>query len=181
MSKASMRVLTSDLEGYLKQGYHSLNLFSARIIAANAIGNLIEGGTPDGNTSPSLLRVNGATDKQSRLAWAATGVDELQFPPFELPPDLDLTAPIQVRLRLGKDANANTVTVAVGAFFNVGDTNAGAATPTIAQAVAVYTVNIAAADIPAAGGSLTITLIPSAHAGDALYLYSATLVYTRRA
>ena len=64
----------------------------------------------------------------------------MQFPPVAMPPDLDPAAGIEVHLFCGKDANANTVTLAVGAFFGVGDTNAGGNTPTIAQARARYKV-----------------------------------------
>jgi hypothetical protein len=72
-------------------------------------------------------------------------------------------------------------TVAVGAFFGVGDTNAGGNTPTIAQARAEYVVSLAASDVPAPPEMLAITLTPSAHAGDALYVDGAWLEYTRKA
>lgn len=181
MSKEYSRVLTSDLEGYLRQGFHNFDLTVARIISSNAVQNTTEAGVPDGNTAPSLARVNGATDKQLRLAWAAAAENEIQFAPWELPPDLDPTAPITIRLRCGKDANANTVTIDAQVFFNTGDTECGAATGTIAQATAYYDVTVAAADVPDAGGVLNVALVPSAHAGDALYLYSACAIYTRRA
>ena len=69
----------------------------------------------------------------------------------------------------------------MGAFFGVGDTNAGGNTPTIAQARARYKVAIAGADVAAHPEMLNISLTPSAHAGDALYLDGAWIQYTRKA
>jgi hypothetical protein len=181
MSKQVQTIQTITQYGNLKVGFIPLDIVNAAIIAANAIQNTTEGGRPDGNTSPSLARVNGATDKALRLAWAALGVDEIQFAPIPLPADLDSSAPVEVHLMCGKDANANTVTLAVGAFFGVGDTNCGGNTPTIAQALAETKVTIAAADVAAAPGFLNVTLTPSAHAGDALYVYAAWLEYARKA
>lgn len=182
MSKPVQNVALTNPYGNLAVGQYNFDLTTARIIATNAIQNLTEAGIPDGNTAgPALARVNGATDKALRLSWAAAEVNEIQFAPWELPPDLDKTAAITIRLRCAKSANANTVTMAVGAFFGVGDTNAGGNTGTIGQAEATYDVVLAASDVPDAGGMLNVTLTPSAHAGDALYLYSAVALYTRKA
>ena len=182
MSKQVQTIQQITQYGRLKLGHIPLDLTTARIIAANAIQNLTEGGVPDGNTGgPALNRVNGATDKALRLAWAATQVDEIQFAPVTLPADLDPAAGVEVHLMCAKDANANVVTMAVGAFFGVGDANAGGNTGTIGQAVAEYIRTIAAADVLAPPNFLAVTLTPSAHAGDALYLYAAWLQYTRKA
>ena len=182
MSKQVQTIQQITQYGRLKLGTIHLNLTTARIIATNAIQNTTEGGVPDGNTAgPSLARVNGATDKALRLAWAATQVDEIQFEPVPLPADLDPAAGVEVHLMLAKDANANTFAVAVNAFFGVGDTNCGGNTPNVAQALAEYVVTLAAADVPAPPNFLNLSLIPAAHAGDALYLYSAWLQYTRKA
>lgn len=182
MSKAKLNILTEDLQGNLALGYIHLDITTARIIATNAIQNTTEAGVPDGNTAgPKLERVNGATDKALRLTWAANEVNEIQFAPVLLPPDLDTDAVVKVRLVCGKDANANTVTIDVQAFADVGDTEMGAATATIAQARAAYDVELAAADIPAHPTVLNVSLVPSAHAGDALYLYGAGIIYTRKA
>jgi hypothetical protein len=181
MSKQVQTIQQITQYGNLKVGFIPLDIVNAAIIAANVIQNTTEGGRPDGNTAPILQRINSATDKALRLTWAATVVAELQFPPVAMPPDLDPTAPVEVHLICAKDANANTVTVAVGAFFGVGDTNAGGNTPTIAQARARYKVAIAAADVAAYPEVLNVSLTPSAHAGDALYLDGAWIQYTRKA
>ena len=83
-------------------------------------------------------------------------------------------------MRTAKDADANTVTLASDAYFNEGDTKVEDVTGTIAQAAGETTITIAAADIPAGAQSLTIELTPSAHAGDALYLYATWLEYTSK-
>ena len=128
-------------------------------------------------TDPILDMTNGDTDSAMRWTWAAASVEEIitQIP---LPPDLDTTADLVLHLRTAKDANANTVTLASDAYFNEGDTKVEDVTATIAQAAGETTITIAAADIPAGAQSLTIELTPSAHAGDALYLYATWLEYT---
>jgi hypothetical protein len=181
MSKQVQTIQQITQYGNLKVGFIPLDIANAILIAANVVQNTTEGGRPDGNTAPILQRINSATDKALRLTWAATVVGELQFPTVALPPDLDDNAPIEVHLLCAKDANANTVTLAVGAFFGVGDANAGGNTATIAQARAEYTVLLAAADVPAPPEVLAVTLTPSAHAGDALYLDGAWLEYVRKA
>lgn len=182
MSKQKLDIRAISLFGNLALGSHNFQLSTARIISSNAIQNLTEAGMVDGNTAgPKLERVNGATDKALRLTWAAAEENEIQFSPWFLPPDLDPDAPVTIRLLLGKSANANTVTLAVGVFAGVGDTNAGGNTATIAQALATYDVVIAAADVPVHPTMLNVCLTPSAHAGDVLYLYGAQAIYTRKA
>ena len=181
MSKQQMTVNLIDLQGALATGYVPLDITTARIIAGNAIQNTTEAGVPDGNTAgPALGRVNGAVDKALRLTWAAAEVNEVQFAPVPLPADLDPDAAVTVHLQMAKDANANAFAVAVNAFFGVGDANCGGNTANVAQALAEYAVTLAAADVPAQPSFLNVSLIPAAHAGDALYLYSAHLSYTRK-
>ncbi len=181
MSKQVQTIRTIEQYGNLKVGFIPLDFANAVIIAANVVQNTTEGGRPDGNTAPILQRINSATDKALRLTWGAGSQAELQFPAVPLPPDLDNSAPIEGHLICAKDANANTVNIDVQAFFGVGDTECGAATPTIAQARAEYKVAIAAADVPAHPEVLNLALSPGAHAGDALYLDAAWIEYTRKA
>ena len=181
MSKQVQTIQQITQYGNLKVGFIPLDLANAVIIAANVVQNTTEGGRPDGNTAPTLQRINSATDKALRVSWAAGSQVELQFPAVALPPDLDDTAPIEVHLICAKDANANTVNIDVQAFFGVGDTECGAATPTIAQARAEYKATISADDVPAHPEMLNIILVPGAHAGDALYCDGAWLEYTRKA
>ena len=76
-------------------------------------------------------------------------MEEIQFAPVPLPADLDNGAPVEVHLMVGKDANANTVVIAVGAFFGVGDTKCGGNTAAIRRPSAKTKVALAAADVAA--------------------------------
>lgn len=129
-------------------------------------------------TDPILDLTNGDTDSALRWLWAATSVVAIinQIP---LPPDIDTTKNIVLHLYTGKDADANTVTLASDSYFMVGDTKVEDITATIAEAAGETIITIAAADIPAGAQTLTIELTPSAHAGDALYLWATWLEYGR--
>lgn len=127
-------------------------------------------------TDPILDMTNGDTDSAIRWTWAAASVEELVYQ-IPLPADLDVTADLLIYLMCGKDADANTVTLASDAYFNVGDTKVEDVTATIAAATAETLITIAAADIPSGAKTLTLELTPSAHAGDALYLYSIRPLY----
>lgn len=125
-------------------------------------------------TDPILDMTNGDTDSALRFTWAAASVVEIvnQIP---LPPRLDVTQDLLIKLYTAKDADANTVTLASDCYFNVGDTKIEDVTATITQAAAETTITIAAADIPAGALFINIELTPSAHAGDALYLYNTQI------
>lgn len=172
----------ADLGTNLQRGFIPLNLFHAYLISSNNTINTTEGAYPDGNTTPIMARINAATDKTMRLVWAANDVSEVQFPPIALPPDLDDTAAMTVHLYGYKDANANaTFAIDVQVFFNVGDTECGAATAAITETAATEkSVSIAASDVPAHPGVMTISLAPGAHNSDAYYLLGAWVEYQRK-
>lgn len=125
-------------------------------------------------TDPILDMTNGDTDSSLRWLWAAASVVAIinQIP---LPPRLDPTADLLIILYTGKDADANTVTLASDVYFNVGDTKVSDTTGTIAQAAGETTITIANADIPADAKFINIELTPSAHAGDVLYLWNTQI------
>jgi len=128
-------------------------------------------------TDPILDMTNGDTDSALRFLWAAGSVEPI-ITQISLPPNLDVTADVVLHLWAGKDADANTVTLASDSYFNIGDTKVSDVTATIAQTAAETTITIAAADVPAGAQTLTIELTPSAHAGDVLYMYSSSIEYT---
>ena len=130
------------------------------------------------STDPILDLTNGDTDSALRWTWAATSVVAVIYQ-IPLPADLDVTKDLVIKLLMGKDADANTVTLASDAYFDVGDTKVSDVTATIAAATAETTITIDASDIPATPKTLTIEFTPSAHAGDALYLYSIRPLYAR--
>lgn len=171
-----------DQGGDRNKGFIPIDIFSNRLLSTNAFLNTIEAGTADGNTAPSLARVNGATDKAARLVLANNTTDEFQFHPIPLPPDLDDTAVMTVHLLIAKSGNTDTTAVIdVQAFFGVGDTECGGNTAAIATAdLTEYSVTLAAADVPAHPSFLTIALVPGAHTSDSHYLYAAWIEYTRK-
>lgn len=164
------------------KGFIPIDILSNRLLSTNAIANTIEGFTADGNTAPSLARVNGATDKALRIVMAANTTDELQFHPIPLPPDLDDAADVTVHLLIGKGSNTDTTAVIdVQAFFGLGDTECGGNTAAIATAtITEYSVTLAAADVPSHPNVLNIALVPGAHANDAHHIYAAWIEYTRK-
>jgi hypothetical protein len=179
-STDTIRVLKA-ASGNGRKGHHNLDITTCRIISANDIQNTTEGGVPDGNTSPALLRVSTSTDKALRLAWAAGNSAEIQFAPWAKPEDMDEAGVITVNLLMAKDANTDTTaTVAVGIFDGIGDTNAGGNTAALSTAsLTKYSVTLAAADLAAGPGFLNICVTPGTHASDAIRLNAAWLEYTR--
>lgn len=165
----------------LATGYIPLPLAQARLIATNDIAakNATDGGLISLDTDPTLKRVNAATDKQLRIAWAANSVVPITWS-FPYPPDLDDTAAVTVNLLMGMGGATDTPVVAVSYWEGVGDTNAGGNTTALAAAVAKKTVTIAASDIGPYPAVASIDIIPAAHANDAIYLYGAWIEYTRK-
>jgi len=172
-----------DKAGDRNKGFIPIDIFSNRLLSSNAFLNTIEAGTADGNTAPSLARVNGATDKAARIVMAANTTDEIQFHPIPLPPDLDDAADVTVHLLIGKGTNTDTTAVIdVQAFFGLGDTECGGNTPAInATAPTEYSVTLAAADVPAHPNVLNLSLVPGTHANDAHHIYAAWIEYTKKA
>ncbi len=161
-------------------GFIPLPLAQARLIASSDIAAK---GTPDGgtislDTDPTFKRINGATDKNSRIAWAASSVIPIQWS-IAYPPDLDDTSTLTVHLLCGMAGASDTPVIGVAYFEGVGDTNAGGNTAALAATVADKTVVITAANLGTYPNSATIELIPAAHGSDALYLYAAWITYNR--
>lgn len=179
---ADDQVTAAKVTNTMATGFIPLDITQLRIIAANVIGNTTEGMLLDGNTAPSLQRVNSATDKALRVIWAASSSIECQFPPVPKPPDLDGTVDLTIHLLVGKDTNTdNAVTIDVQVFDGVGDTEAGSATAAIATATLTeYNGTILAADLGEHPGFLNISLVPGAHTTDALWLYAAWIEYARK-
>ena len=176
---ASAAVTAAKLSSTLKKGYIPLPLSSAREIATNDIINTAgDAGILSSNTSPALQRVNAATDKKLRIAWASSNSDEIVWD-FTYPPDLDDTEPIVVHLIAGMAGATNTPVLTVSFFEGVGDTNAGGNTAALSATVADVTVSIAHTDVLAAGFGASIGVVPGAHTTDALYLYGAYIEYQR--
>lgn len=174
-------VTAAKLTTTMATGYIPLPLAQAREIATNDIINTAgDAGVLSSNTTPILARVNGATDKQLRLTWAASNVDEIVWSVVS-PPDLDDAAAVEVHLLAAMEAANDTPVIGVSFFEGVGDSNAGGNTAAVTgTSVAEYTVSIAHGNIGAAPQPWSIGLVPAAHGTDKLYLYGAWIEYTRK-
>jgi len=178
---AANAVTAAKLTTTLATGFIPLALTNARLIAANDIAakNAADGGLISLDTDPTLKRINGATDKQLRIAWAATSVIPITWS-FPYPPDLDDTATVVVNLLMAMAGATDTPLVGVAYFEGVGDTNAGGNTTALSNTVTKKTVTIAASDIGPYPIGASVEIVPAAHGTDAMYLYGAWIEYTRK-
>lgn len=179
---ANAAVTAAKLTTTMQKGFIPLDISTFKLINTNAIINTTEGGFPDGNTTPLLERVNGATDIAMRVTFAANVVTECQFAPIPKPPDLDGTVAATFHMMLAKNGNTdNGAVVGVKIFDGVGDSNAGGNTAALAAAtLAEYTVTLAHGDLGEHPGFLNVAIVPGTHANDAIYLYAAWIEYTRK-
>jgi hypothetical protein len=166
-----------------------LDIFSAREIVSNNIADstdtentagITSGGILASDTGPSLARVNGATDKATRVIWATSDVTEVALPPVYIPANANTGGDWTVKLIVDKDANTDTsANIDVQAFAGTGDTEMGGTTAAITEtSPTLKTVTIDSDDIPAAPNFMNFSLIPSAHANDVIRLYCAWVEYT---
>lgn len=170
------------------KGFYPLDITAVREITSNDIGNVADGsgwgsgGILAKDTTPILERANAGTDKALRLNYATTVVDEVQFPPLVKPVYLDGAADLTVHLLVAKSGNTDTsATIDIQVFDGVGDTECGASTAALATAsLTEYTATVALADLGEHPGFLNISLIPSAHANDAIYIYAAWAEFTQK-
>ena len=178
---AANAVTAAKLTATMATGYIPLPLAEAREIATNDIpATAADAGALSSNSTPALARVNGATDKQLRIAWVASNSDEIVWSVVS-PPDLDDAAAVEVHLLAASGGATNSPVIAVSFFEGVGDTNAGGNTAAVTgTSVAEYTVSIAHGDIAASPKAWAIGLTPAAHTTDALYVYGAWIEYTRK-
>lgn len=164
-------------------GKLDLSLGTLREIATNDIDTLANhGGILTSDSSPTYARVNGATDKALRVNWVATNVDEVQFPPVFMPPDLDETQDLTIHLLARMSGGTDTPTIDVQVFDGIGDTEMGSATAALSGTLAELTVTVSAANISGhPTGFLNVSLVPGAHGTDALELYAAWIEYPLKA
>lgn len=123
----------------------------------------------------SLQRVNGATDKALILVQKAAVTTELQLPQLVVPADITTGGNISVSLWAKMNGSVGAAsTLALTASVGIGDTVntiAGAGALTTSWARYAYTITNAmitsgaGADAPT---SMSLAIVPSAHASDAL-------------
>lgn len=171
-----------ELIGTSSFGFHILNLTSLRRIVSNDIDTTANnGGILTVDTSPKLKRVNGATDKALVVEWLGGSVDEVQFDPYPIPPDLDSDEDLTIHLLPKMSAGGDTPTIDIQVFDAIGDTEMGGPTAALSSTLAELTVTIASANISGHPlGFLNISLVPGAHATQLIELYAAWIEYVRK-
>ena len=165
------------------KGYIPLDFAIAREVTAGnvipAIASPASGGLLASDTTPAFERVNAATDKALRINWVAGNSDEITWC-FAYPPDWDDLSNVEVHLMAASAGATNSPVIAVNYFEGVGDANAGSNTAAVTGTTpADYSVTITAANIGAHPNFASVSLIPAAHATDALRLYGAWIEYTK--
>lgn len=175
-------VTAAKLTDTLETGFIPLPLSAFREIASNDIpATAADAGALSSNTTPTFSRVNGATDKQLRLGWAASNNDEVQIGGVALPPDLDDASAITLHILAAMAGATDTPVVALSYFEGVGDTNAGGNTAAVTGTTAAeYSVTVAHGNVGAHPNVISVGITPAAHTTDALYIYAAWLEYTRQ-
>lgn len=172
--------MTSPL-GLRATGRIPLDLTALREIVTNDIANLAaHGGILASDSTPSLARANGATDKTLVVTWAAGNVDEVQWSNIAKPHDFDPNFPVSVHLLAQMGGATDTPAIDVQLWDGVGDTEAGAATAALSASLAEVSAQIAGADLAAEPGFIGVNLVPAAHATDAIQLRAAWIEYTRK-
>lgn len=161
-------------------GYIPVPLSSWREISSddiiNATGN---GGVLATDTTPTYETVDGDTDGQLRILWAATNADALATQ-ITIPPDCDLTQDIVLHFR-GEMADSNdTPVLDIDTFFNEGDTKVEAATGAWGPSPNDRTATIAAAYIPAGAQTMSVEITPGTHGTDTMSLYASWVTYTKK-
>jgi hypothetical protein len=164
----------------LKTGFIPLDLQVARELATNDFQNAAaNGGLLASDTTPTLAHTTAGSDQSLRCEWAASNTDKLTWS-LPLPPDLDDSAAITVHFYGQVTGATDTPAIAVEAYFNVSDTDAGGNTDALGASLSEVTRTISSSDVAAHPGQLTITIAPGAHGTDAVQLRAAWLEYTRK-
>jgi hypothetical protein len=166
-------------------GFIPLPLASWREIFTNDIGVAAtgaaqgSGGILASDTTPLLERISTTTDQALRITWATTVTDEITIQ-TPLPPDLDVTADIELHIRAAMGGATDDPLITADTFFNEGDSVVTDTVEVTGGATYTdYTITIAAADVPVGAQVASISLTPESSATDALYVTAIWLEYTR--
>lgn len=173
-------VTAAKLTTTLATGPIPLPLSQARKITSNNIPNVAAvGGLLASDTDPKLERVNGATDPQLRIQWAAASVIPVQWS-VPAPKDFDNTQPVIVNVMAGMGGATDTPTIGVAFWPGVGGANGGGNTGALSSSIAQKTVSVPGASAGTYPSEWAVILTPAAHGTDALNLMGCWLEYTRK-
>jgi hypothetical protein len=164
-------------------GFIPLPLTGWREVTSNDITNAAgNGGVLATDSTPTLEYVNGDTDSQIRMLWAAANVDSIACQ-VTLPTDLDRTANITIYIRGTSNGDGDLPGIDCDAFFDEGDTKVEDATATgfsLGGGVVDNAIVIAAADIPDTARTMSVELTPQTHGTDTLTVYATWIEYTKK-
>lgn len=146
------------------------------------------------DSTPTLTRKNGTTDRMPIVTWAAADVQEIALPAIPIPPDIAVDSDVTVHALLeGYNAGAiadSGKTVDCLAFYHkagatyAADTEMGGNfTLPDDKKVNELAVTLDEADIGTTGvtghpGMLSLSLLPGAHGNDGIILHGMWLEYT---
>jgi hypothetical protein len=166
----------ANLSSNLKTGIIPLLAHDARILATNAyLAIASSGGILATDTNPSIARVNGATDPSTRITWASSHSEEIQWD-FVWPADVDTTQAATLHLILSMGGATNTPTVTAKQFTGIGGSDQGGATAALNTTPTDRTVSLAT---PGSLSKGMVSLTPGAHTTDAMRLDGAWISFAK--
>lgn len=161
-------------------GYIPIYLNTLREMSANDYQNLAAHGGILASDSTPVIDITG-TSGRARVTWAAGNTDTLAIS-VPVPPDLDASADVLVKLIgvMGGGTDTPAMTVAYD-FFASSTSNGSVSSSAFSSAFSEATATIPSANVKASPASLGLFLTPGTHATDALNLYAAWIEYTKNA
>ena len=148
------------------------------IAALATVGTTGSGGVLATDTTPTLEFVNGDTDSQLRILWAAGNAHPIAVQ-LTLPTDLDRTQSIVFAFNsVGGAADSAAMTLDV--FFDSGDTKVSTSTLGWSATQATRTATVTASDIPSDALTMSVELTPATHATDTMTMYCSYITYTKK-
>jgi hypothetical protein len=160
-------------------GCVDIPLSSFREVDADGdVGNLAAvGGTLASDSTPFLE--GGGTTNAWRIAWATGNVDRIASSVC-LPSDFNGAANVTVQFIVASAGTTNSFNAAVLVTnWDGGADVVDALTDTATTTVKVAPGTVAAADVPNAALTVTVSLTPPTHATDILYMYGCRILYTK--
>ena len=155
---------------FSQKWFHPVPLTSLREDTSNDVPS--GGGILATDTTPTLETVNGDTDSALRVLWATGNVDGV-FVNVPLPPWLAPNNPLYIKVYAVMSGAVDTPTLTAESFFDVGDTKVTDTATLSGTTAAVYTITVAASDIPTTFPKVwNFELIPGTHGTDTVTIYS---------
>ena len=191
---AAGAVTVSKLSSTMQKGTIQLPLNSWRVtdnantdvglVAATAL--IGSGGVMGIDAEPSLIRVNAATDKKTRLVYLDAKLDPI-FNDFVIPADADVASAFTFKILAAMSGTNNAtsvltlVWVAVKAGTYAAGSDQGSATTAFAAVTTLVekSITIAAAAINAPGTTVSVELTPTSPGTDNMHIYGTWVEYTR--